>query len=175
VAHSKRYIISKWQRSAVGASVIVLGVDKDKGLCIALGSQKGTLRNPQGYMELPLPKEDLTGLSQKNASRLNGITLEPVAADKSIEENAVREIREEIGLQVSQDSLYLLGIESVMEANPITFVAHYFVKLPDTPLLQILDHEFADDDLQKPVWIKIRDLKLSSVNGQYLAKIMLSL
>ena len=52
-AYSKRYIISKWQRAAIGSSIIVMGKDLQGDLCVALGEQRGLLRNPQGYMEIP--------------------------------------------------------------------------------------------------------------------------
>ena len=157
--HSKRYIVSQWQRSAAGATVIVLGTDKDGELCVALGAQRGTLRHPQGYMETALPKEDLTGLRAKGASRINSKTSTPVEIDASIEDNAVREVYEEIGLKVNKDQLQLLSIDSNMDASPVTIAANYFIKLSDTPPLQTNDDEFVDDDLAKPMWVKISDIK----------------
>jgi 8-oxo-dGTP pyrophosphatase MutT (NUDIX family) len=157
--HSRRYIVSQWQRSAVGATVILIGTDKDGELCVALGVQRGVLRHPQGYMETALPKEDLTGLRAQNASRINSKTSTLVPIDESIEDNALREIYEEIGLKVDKDQLQLLSINSNMDTSPATVAANYLVRLPDTPTLQTNDDEFVDDDLAKPMWVKISDIK----------------
>lgn len=64
-AHSRRYIISQWQRVAAGA-IVVLSHDADGDLVLALCSQRGKLVPSQGYMEAKLPKDDLTGLRAKN-------------------------------------------------------------------------------------------------------------
>lgn len=156
--HSGRHIISQWQRSAVGACVMVLGKDKDGDLCLAVGNQRGMLRHPQGYMEIGLPKEDLTGLRAKNASRINAKTGELVSMDNSIEDNAVREVYEEVGLKIFKSQLRLLGIKSSMQDNPVSVAANYYVLLNDTPKLKTIDQEFADDDLSKPQWVKVKNI-----------------
>ena len=170
VVHSRRYVISQWQRSAVGASVIVLGYDNDRDLSIALGVQRGMLRNPQGYMEVPLPNEDLTGLKQQGASRLNGSTMTPVPADQSIQTNAVREVYEEVGLTVNADNLILLDVVSDMQASPRAFAARYMIILPNTPELKTYDQEFVDDDLSRPMWVKIKDIKYDTKKEKYFAR-----
>lgn len=167
IVHSGRYVISQWQRSAVGAIVIVLGYDEEKDLAIALGTQRGLFRTPQGYMELPLPKEDLTGLKQKGASRLNLYTMAAVSADSSIQKNAIREVYEEIGLNIQEEDLTLLDIVSDVNANPVCIAAVYMVKLPNTPILETYDHEFINDDLANPMWIKIKDIKYNATQDKY--------
>ena len=157
--HSRRHFISKWQRTATGATIIVLGKDDEGNLCTALGDQRGALRHPQGFMEVPLPKEDLTGLKAQNASRMNGNTGEIVLADISIESNAVREVYEELGLSISENQLKLLRTTSDMKSSPICIAANYYVILPNTPQLNTIDKEFVSDDLSKPAWVKIKDIQ----------------
>ncbi|MCH9755733.1 MAG: NUDIX hydrolase [Gammaproteobacteria bacterium] len=156
--HSRRFFISQWPRSAVGACIMVLGTDDEGDICVAVGHQRGLLRHPQGYMEVRLPKEDLTGLRAKNASRINASTGEAVLIDHSIEDNAVREVYEEIGLTISKSQLKLLSIKSSIQENPVCIAGIYYVMLNNTPNLKTLDHEFADDDLAKPQWIKIKNI-----------------
>ena len=167
IVHSRRYLISQWQRAAVGACVMVLGTDDNADICVAVGNQRGLLRHPQGYMEVRLPKEDLTGLRAKNASRINAQTGEAVPMDNSIEDNAVREVHEEIGLTISKSQLRLIGIKSAMQDNPVSVAAKYYVLLQNTPSLNTLDHEFADDDLSKPQWVKVKNIVLKE--GKYYA------
>lgn len=167
IVHSRRYVISQWQRSAVGAIVIVLGYDDEKDLSIAVGTQRGLFRTPQGYMELPLPKEDLTGLKKQGASRLNSDTMTAVSADSSIQKNAIREVYEEIGLNIQEEDLTLLDIVSDVNANPVCIAAVYMVKLPNTPILETYDHEFINDDLADPMWIKIKDIKYNATQDKY--------
>ncbi len=165
--HSNRYIISQWQRSAAGAIVVVLGRDDDGDLCVALGPQRGKMVLAQGYMEVPLPNEDLTGLKKQGASRINNNTGELVKADTCIEDTAVREVREELGLNIAVRDLTLLDIASGKEENPIvpTVAPIYGVLLNDTPPLKTLDDEFITDDMQDPQWYKIRNIKC--IDGQY--------
>ncbi len=169
-AHSKRYIISKWQRAAVGASVIVFGRHPDGTLSVILGPQRGMLRNPQGYMEIPLPKEDLTGLKASHSSRLNGKKLKKVKEDLSLEDNAVREVFEEAGLTIKKEDLVLLRINSEINANPICFAAQYMVILNDTPKLSNHASEFVNDDLQKPTWVKLSDIHYNARDKHYFVK-----
>ncbi len=158
--HSGRYIISQWQRVASGAIVVVFGIDDKGSLSIALGSQRGALVTPQGYMESYLPKDDLTGLREKGASRINGTTNEIVVADSDIEECAVREVKEELGLDISQKDLQLVGIESDKNGNKIvhTIAPYYTVLLKGTPDLKTLDTEFIEDDMQQPFWVNVTDI-----------------
>lgn len=159
--HSGRYIVSQWQRVAAGAVVVVLGRDKDQDLCIAMGPQRGKLVPPQGYMEAKLPKNDLTGLHDKGASRINAKTGEIVYADATIEDNAVREVKEELGIDISKNDLLLLGISSGEEENSVvpTIVGKYGILLPQTPQLKTLDTEFINDDMQDPFWVKAKEIK----------------
>lgn len=157
VVHSGRYLVSQWQRAAVGATVIVLGIDAEKDLCVALGKQQGYFKHPQGYMEIPLPKADLTHLREQGASRINGKTGKVVKADISIEENATREVYEEIGLKVSPQDLTLLSISSLIEDSPVTIAANYLLFRLNTPPLKAIDNEFADD-LQEPRWFKVKNI-----------------
>jgi 8-oxo-dGTP pyrophosphatase MutT (NUDIX family) len=163
--HSKRYVISQWQRVAAGAIVVVLGRDKDGMLNIALGPQRGFMNPPQGYMEASLPTEDLSGLGAKGASRLKG-NEELVNADNNLEDTALREVKEELGLVIDKNKLHLIGISSSREDNPIvhTVAAHYGVFLTNTPPLATTDHEFADDDISNPEWFKIRDISCDAEN-----------
>lgn len=170
IVHSKRYLISQWQRSAVGASVIVLGRDGAGDLAVVLGSQRGMLRNPQGYMEVALPQEDLTGLREQNASRFNSKTMEPVQVDTSLTANAVREVYEEAGIKINENDLVLLDVLSDMTSSPVCVVAHYMVKLTNTPALRVHDVEFIQDDLSNPHWIKIKDIKYDEIQHQYVAQ-----
>jgi 8-oxo-dGTP pyrophosphatase MutT (NUDIX family) len=166
--HSKRHIISQWQRSAAGAIVAVLGRDGDGDLCVALGPQRGKMAFAQGYMEVPLPNEDLTGLQKQGYSRINSKTGEPVKADTCLEDAAVREVREELGLDITRGDLALLAVGSGVDANHLlpTVVAIYGVLLNQTPSLKTLDDEFPQDDMQEPKWYKIREIK-RGVNGNY--------
>lgn len=159
IVHSRRHIISQWQRGAAGATVVVLGHDKDGDLCIALGSQRGSLVQPQGYMEQRLPNDDLTGLRAKGASRLNGTTGDIVLADATMLACAAREVREEIGLDIPEDQLKILSISN---GNQVvhTIAANYGTLLPNTPALKTLDHEFANDDMANPAWYKLKDIQL---------------
>ncbi len=167
MVHSRRYVISQWQRAAVGACVMVLGTDAHADLCVAVGHQRGLLRHPQGYMEVRLPKDDLTGLRAKNASRINAQTGEDVPMDLSIEDNAIREVYEEIGLTVSKSQLRLMGIKSAMHDHPVCVAAQYYVLLENTPRLNTQDHEFAEDDLSQPQWVKVKNIVLKE--GKYYA------
>ncbi len=159
--HSRRHIISQWQRSATGAVVIILGRDQEGKLSIALGPQRGEMVPPQGYMESPLPKEDLTGLRAKNASRINGTTGALVYADNDLEECAVREVKEELGVIISKEQLHVLGVNSGPQANPIvpTVAVTYGVLLNNTPNLKTVDTEFKADDMAEPQWFKLKDLQ----------------
>lgn len=159
--HSGRYIISQWQRVAAGAIVVVLSHDADGDLVLALGSQRGKLVPPQGYMEAKLPKEDLTGLRAKGASRLNGSNGKIIAADGGLEENAIREVKEELGLDISENDLVLIGASGSEEVNPIvhTVAVHYGVMLDKDASLTVTDHEFIDDDLNSPKWFKVKNIK----------------
>jgi len=159
--HSKRYLISQWQRVATGAVTVVLGRDMTGSLYTALGVQRGKIVIPQGYMESHLPSEDLTGLKEKGASRVNGSTGELVYADNTLEDNAVREVKEELGIDISKDNLELLSISSAKDANPIvhTVAGLYGIVLPNTPKLKTLDTEFVNDDMQDPFWVRIQDIK----------------
>lgn len=168
---SGRYIISRWQRSAAGAMVIITSKNEEGDLYIALGEQRGKLAVPQGYMETPLPKEDLTGLREKSASRKHAQTGQPVPADMSIEDNAVREVWEELGLKIKKEDLVLVSVKSGEVANPIvpTIAVVYKVFVDGLPKLGITDDEFAHDDLSAPKWYKVSDISCSSgecyVNG----------
>ena len=157
--HSGRYFISQWQRTAIGTSLIALGKDQDGDICVAVGMQRGTLRHPQGYMEVELPHEDLTGLRSLGASRINKKTGELVMADKSIEDNAVREAFEEAGIRIGKEQLNFLSLTKEEGASPVRFNANYFVILKDTPQLQTHDTEFGDADLTQPRWAKLKDIK----------------
>ena len=168
VVHSRRYIVTQWQRTAVGASVIVLMTDAQGDLCIALGSQRNLLRNPQGYMETGLPLEDHTGLRAKNASRINATTEEAVPMDLTIEDNAIREVHEEIGISITKEQLHSLGTTSYMDHNPVCINHNFYVILPVTANvhdLHIVDDEFVEDDLSKPFWIKIKTIE--NKEGKY--------
>jgi len=164
--HSKRYIISQWQRVATGAAIIVLGHDKENELCVALGGQRGKIVQPQGYMESYLPHEDLTGLRALGASRINGSTNTLITADNTLEDTAQREIKEEIGIDIQQKDLKLLNVSSDKNTNPIlhTIAVHYVVMLQNTPELNITDTEFVKDDLQKPRWVKIKSITCNDDN-----------
>lgn len=174
VVHSRRYTISQWQRAAAGAIVIVLSKNYKGDLALALGVQRGTLHPPQGYMEVPMPREDLTGLREKGASRLNGATGELIKADDTIEDNAVREVKEELNLDIDKKQLALIGV-SLQNENTIVPViaAQYTVMLDTTPPLKVIDEEFASYDLRSPKWFKIKDIvcKVSDcyVDGQTIA------
>lgn len=171
VVHSRRYMVSQWQRTAVGASVIVLMTDSQGDLCVALGSQRGLLKNPQGYMETGLPLEDHTGLRAKNASRLNATTGEAVPMDLSIEDNAVREVHEEIGITITKEQLCSLGTTSYMDHNPVCINHNFYVLLPGHAYdLQVNDDEFVEDDLSKPHWIKVKTMSTQSRNVRFSAK-----
>lgn len=169
--HSGRYLVTQWQRSAAGATVIVLGKDEAGELCVALGPQRGKMRHPQGYMESPLPKDDMTGLAAKGASRINKTTGELVMADHSLEDNAIREVLEEIGVVITKDQLTLLGVTSEKGANPVvhTIAVNFMAILQSTPSLKVLDHEFAADDLTKPRWCPLKDIKKSRSDGKFYA------
>lgn len=160
VVHSRRYIISQWQRVAAGAIVIVLSYDAEGDLVLALGSQRGRLVPPQGYMETKLPKEDLTGLREKGASRLNGLNGQIVKADRNLEENAVREVKEELGIDVNKKDLVLIGVSGSEDNNSIvhTVVAQYAIMLNKDVSLKVTDYEFIDDDLNSPKWLKVKDI-----------------
>ena len=170
VVHSRRYIVTQWQRTAVGASVIVLMTDAQGDLCVALGSQRNLLKNPQGYMETGLPLEDHTGLRAKNASRINATTGEAVPMDFTIEDNAVREVHEEIGISITKEQLHSLGTTSYMDHNPVCINHNFYVLLPVTANahdLHVVDDEFIEDDLSKPHWIKIKTIE--NKDGKYYA------
>lgn len=167
VISSKRYIISQWQRVAVGSIVTIFAYDPDGDLAVALGVQRGVLRTPQGYMEAPLPKEDLSGIREKGGSRLNAKTGEIVAADRSIEENAVREVKEEIGLAIIESDLNLLGVLSLVDESPVAVAIEYYVKLDHTAALKTVDDEFSGDDMQSPRWVKIKDIKFNPDKKNY--------
>ena len=160
--HSRRYVISKWQRTATGSTVALISKDKDGDAVVALGMQRGSLRVPQGFMEVPLPKDDLTGFKAHGASRLNGSTGDMVMADKSIEENAVREVYEETGLKIKKDQLNLLSITNEMDHSPTCLAINFLVKLDKAVPIKTIDDEFIDDDLQKPKWVKIKDIKFNN-------------
>ncbi len=165
--HSARFIITQWQRSAVGACVVVLGKDKDGDLCVALGSQRGELVIPQGYMEVPAPRDDGTGvLHSNNASRFNKKTGEIITADQTIEDNAIREVKEEIGVDLKKDQLKLLSVDSATDKRLGLYMvaAIYGAKLSSTPDLKVLDDEFVDDDIKQPFWSKVRDIKMLGDN-----------
>lgn len=158
--HSGRYIISQWQRVASGTSIVVLGKDIENDLCIALGSQKGELVIPKGYMESPLPKEDLTGLKNKGASRINRYTNELVYEDSTLEDNAIREVKEEIGINILKSHLKLIDVVSGIDPVSGLYMVEgrYGVILSNTPMLETLDKEFLEDDMQHPFWVKIKDI-----------------
>jgi 8-oxo-dGTP pyrophosphatase MutT (NUDIX family) len=161
--HSGRYVISQWQRVAAGAIVIVLGENEEGKLFIAMGPQRGKIRVPQGYMESNLPNEDLTGLRKRDASRINGSNGELVSSDDSLEDTAVREVWEEIGVRVKKENLKLLDIVSYKDANPIvqTIYPVYGIKILGTPSLRTVDTEFADDGLSNPKWFKVSEIRCS--------------
>ena len=166
-AHSRRYIISQWQRIATGATALVLGKNNAGELMVALGFQRGAMNHPAGYMEVPLPKDDLTGLRKKGASRVNGTTGELVLADSSYEQNALREIHEEIGLKINEEQLQFLNVTLDLENSPSCVAVNYFVELADTPKLQTLDEEFPDDDLRSPKWYKVSDIHFNTEKKTY--------
>ena len=160
VVHSRRYIISQWQRVAAGAIVVVLSYDSEGDLILALGSQRGKLVPPQGYMEAKLPKEDLTGLREKGASRLNGSNGKIIKADRNLKENAAREVKEELGIDINQKDLVLIGVSGSENDNPIvhTVAVHYAIMLDKETSLKVTDNEFIDDDLNSPKWFKVKDI-----------------
>ncbi len=164
--HSKRYIISQWQRVASGAVVIILGRNQEGQLSIALGPQRGNMVPPQGYMESPLPIDDLSGIREHGASRINGSTGEFVRADNSLEDTALREVKEELGLTIESKDLHFIGVLSTKEANPIvhTIAVQYGTLLSNTPTIKTLDHEFTNDDMINPVWVKVQDITCKNNN-----------
>jgi 8-oxo-dGTP pyrophosphatase MutT (NUDIX family) len=164
--HSKRYIISQWQRVATGAVVIVLGRNQDGQLSLALGPQRGNMVPPQGYMESPLPIDDLSGIRKHGASRINGSTGEFVMADNSLEDTALREVKEELGLTIERKDLHFIGVLSSKEANPIvhTIAVQYGTLLSNTPTIKTLDQEFTNDDMINPVWVRVQDITCKNNN-----------
>lgn len=164
--HSGRYIISQWQRAAAGASVVVLGRDAEQDLCIALGTQRGNLVIVQGYMETYLPQEDLTGLGKKGASRINSSTGELIYADNTFEDTAVREVKEELGIEISKNFLKLLAIFSGKDIgiNLHLIEGTYGIILPNVPELGTLDTECVEDDMQYPFWVKVKNIKCTRDN-----------
>lgn len=159
--HSGRYIISQWQRVAAGASVVVLGRDKEQDLCVALGTQRGELVIAQGYMESYLPKEDFTGLGKNGASRINRTTGELIYADSTLKDVAAREVKEELGIVISKNSLQLIDVFSGRNTHIGLHVVEgiYGIILPNTAELKTLDTEFVQDDMQRPFWTKIKNIK----------------
>jgi 8-oxo-dGTP pyrophosphatase MutT (NUDIX family) len=156
--HSKRYTISQWQRSATGAVDFIFSMNTANELCIALGPQRGKLRVPQGYMEVPLPPADLTGLRAQGASRINSSTGQAVPADASLLQTAAREVKEEIGLDIPESDFHLLTIKHLNPLTP-TVEAIYTAIVPGLPPLRTLDTEFPDDDMKNPSWVRLRDLE----------------
>ena len=116
-------------------------------------------------MESTLPKEDLTGLRAKGVSRINGTTGELVKRDNSLEDTAVREVFEEIGLKIEKNSLKLLSISSNSDENPIVHAVApaYGIKLPNIPALKTIDTEFASDDMSGPRWFKVSQFNIEMV------------
>jgi 8-oxo-dGTP pyrophosphatase MutT (NUDIX family) len=161
--HSKRYVITKWQRIATGASIIIAYIDKhhNDDIYVVLGKQRGVIRNPQGYMEVPLPKADLTGFKAKKESRAG------VKHDFSIEDNAIREIYEETGLKIEKNKLRLLNVSTEIEANPITLTVSYMVLVDSMLNLKTCDTEFAHDDLRDPKWVKLTDIEFDKAKGKH--------
>ena len=168
--HSGRYIITQWQRVATGAAVVVLSRNKAGDLCVALGSQRGKLVQAQGYMESHLPKDDLTGLRERGASRINGSTGKIVKADDSIEDTAEREVWEELGLLIQKNKFKLLSIGSTRDSNPIvhTVTVHYVTNVGPACQLQTLDTEFAGDDMSQPKWYPLKNI--TCIDGHCYAK-----
>jgi ADP-ribose pyrophosphatase YjhB (NUDIX family) len=116
--------------------------------------------NPEGYMEIPLPKTDMTGLRNQNFSRINGNTLEGVQQDSSAEAAAVREVHEELGLTIHPSDLILLFSTGGEEENSIvsTQTLVYGVFIKDAPKLMVVDQEFANDDITRPSWHKLNQI-----------------
>ena len=161
-AHSGRHVISQWQRQAAGAIITTLARDKDGDLCIALGPQRGVMSVPQGYMEARLPKDNLSGVPE-DFSRLNRSTGEFVAADKTMTQCAVRELYEELGIKITEEQLTLIDVTAHNPMLP-TVEVNYGVLLDNAPSLKTIDEEFKDDDMSKPHWFKVKDIKCLAGN-----------
>ena len=162
---SGRYVVSQWQRGAVGAMVIPLLEDASSEPCVILGLQGGVLRVPQGYGELPCPSDDRSGLklNQHGASRLHHKTRDYVEAEQQgMRGIAQRELKEETNVSVNLDDLVLQDvIDSPPERNkPYRTVGIYSTNVKGINLgsIRTIDDEFADD-IDNTQTIRIKDIK----------------
>ncbi len=172
--HSGRYIISQWQRIAVGVAVAVVGYDKTGELCLAMGYQKGRLRLAQGYAETPLPPTDYTGLSKAGASRL-GEGKKLVKADASLRGAAVREVYEELGVRIKEQDLIALGtygFEPALSGAPM--LDEMYLVILEKPIedykLAVTDFESEEDDLSKPKWYRLSTFKKLDTKKAYIGE-----
>ena len=78
-----------------------------------------------------------------------------------LKENAIREVKEELGLDISENNL-VLTVESGSKAVDLivhTIAVHYGVMLSKDASLTVTDHEFINDDLNSPKWFKVKKIK----------------
>jgi hypothetical protein len=172
-ALSGRYLVSMWQRGAIGAGTSVLGRGINGDLCSAMGYQRGNLSHPQGYGELSAPIDDVSGLYENGGSRFNKKTGEIVPADTTSEQMAAREIEEELNIKIQEEDLHKINFEfSVNERGIPAMVCYYAALLEDTPPLKNNDEEFKrtefeGDDMQRPIWVPINKIRCSGGRCHY--------
>lgn len=166
---SGRYLISQWQRGAIGTMTSVFAYDENGDLCIAMGPQRGSFASPQGYGELHVPKDDDSGLYEKGGSRYNKKTGEVVLADKT-SEGMAKEVEEELGIVIGEEKLTKVDFQySINERGIPAMVGHFYIMLDSTVDLKNNDTEFKGtefdgDDMDNPRWVRLKDIEC--VRGQ---------
>ncbi|MCH9753294.1 MAG: NUDIX domain-containing protein [Alphaproteobacteria bacterium] len=159
--YSGRYIISKWQRVAAGAIIVVLSENQKGELHVVLGNHYNKLSIPQGYMEANLPEDNLSGFKKNNVSRMRGCNEDFVNADQTLEDTAVREVWDEMGIQIKKKDLSLLDVVSEKYVNPVvqTIFSVYGIKIDHMSEVRTVDLEFREEDMVNPQWFKVSDIK----------------
>lgn len=182
------YQVSPFSRMTAGAATVVIASNADGEEYILLGMKGGGKRwdIPAGFMNTvasanPLGvfseniepvRDDYERTLMKNRSYASGVPINRLTTalpefDRSPEDTAIRETREEAGLALRKDQL--THVAHFMETSPggaLSRQGECHLYLADLRKEKTLPGAAQGDDLENPQWVKLSDLTHSFIDGQ---------
>ena len=128
-----------WFSRSMAVAVFIFCKDKDGDWCV-VGSERGKgVPDYQGYWN------SVCGYVERNTT---------------IVENCIKEVHEEVGLDIKVEDLLFIGLEDSPSANRQNVTFRYAVKFDDKVTSDFtFSHEWNEkDEVGKIQWIKVKDI-----------------